>query len=623
MCGINGIFSVDRKIAQVEIVQRMNNALAHRGPDGEGIYSSDNVVLGHRRLAIIDLSDAAKEPMYSFDKQNVLVFNGEIYNFRQIKAELHDYHYSNQSDSEAILAAYDKWGTRCVNMLNGMFAFAIYNAKSHSLFVARDRIGIKPLYYYYDGRTFIFSSEIRAILQSDLVKKKLNKKSLVDYLRYQTVHAPETIIENIKMLEPGHFIELSISVEKLNFEKHCYWDLFSININRDITRYEANEGVKSLLLKSVEDRMISDVPFGAFLSGGIDSTSIVALMSEVSTVPVNTFTITFDEKQYSEAKYARQVAKLYNTNHHDIRLKIVDFLNMLPSALLAMDHPSGDGPNTNVVSKVTKEAGITMALSGLGGDELFAGYDLFKRIKNFSKFQFINFQPLFLRKAEAKLLQLLNRSVSSDKIAQLMQLQNWSMPNTYPIVRQTLMDYEISNILNVSIVPNVVEQVCNNFFDSNSSDYFSQISKAEIYTYMQNVLLRDTDYMSMSHALEVRVPFLDFELVEFVLSIPDELKNPVTPKKLLVDAMGKLLPTEIVNRQKMGFVFPWEHWIRNELQEYCETRIVRLANRSFINSVNLLNLWHRYLKGDKRVNWSRIWHLVVLENWMENNSIED
>ncbi len=623
MCGINGIFCSKEHTSQAGIIQKMNDALSHRGPDGEGVYTSDQVALGHRRLAIIDLSDGGKQPMYSNNKQNILVFNGEIYNYKQLKSEIHQYPYSSQSDSEVILAAYEKWGPRCVNFLNGMFAFAIYNTKSRLLFVARDRMGIKPLYYYFNGDTFIFSSEIRAILQSGLIKKKLNTQSVVDYLRYQTVHAPETIVENIKMLEPGHFIELTKSGSALNFQKQCYWNLFSIEINKGITRYEAKDGVLSLLRKSVENRLVSDVHFGAFLSGGIDSSSIVALMSEVSASPIKTFTITFNEKQYSEAKYARQIARLYKTQHHDIKLDISHFLNLLPNALSAMDHPSGDGPNSYVVSKVTKEAGITMALSGLGGDELFAGYDFFTRILKLSKFQFIKYHPAFLRNIEGKFMRRLFPSNATDKFAQLMQLPDWDLPNTYPVFRQTLMDAEVSNILNTNILPNVVEQICKNFYAGNAHDYLSQISKAEIYTYMQNVLLRDTDCMSMSHALEVRVPFLDFELVEFVLSISDALKYPFTPKKLLVDAMGKLLPTEIVERQKMGFVFPWEHWIKNELNQYCTVRIFNLSKRSFINEEGLINLWNRYLKGDRRINWSRIWHLVVLENWLGENGFDD
>jgi asparagine synthase (glutamine-hydrolysing) len=504
-----------------------------------------------------------------------------------------------------------------------MFAFAIYDVNKNSVFVARDRVGIKPLYYYFNGHTFLFSSEIRALLKSGLVKKKLNTTAVADYLRFQTVHTPDTIVENIKMLEPGHFIELSVSGESINFNKQCYWDLFSLRMNENMNAYEAKNGVYSLLRKSVEDRLISDVPFGAFLSGGIDSSSIVALMSEVASAPVKTFTVTFDEKQYSEAKYARQIASLYKTDHTDIRLKVTDFLHLLPEALLAMDHPSGDGANTYVVSKVTKQAGITMALSGLGGDELFAGYDLFTRVRSFSKLNFFSYQPHMVKKLEGKILQFIKPSVASEKLSQMLLAPNWTLPYTYPIFRQTLMDSEIAKIINTSLQQNVVEQICTNFYSQGAENYLSQISKAEIYTYMQNILLRDTDYMSMAHALEVRVPFLDFELIEFVLSIPDTFKQNSIPKKLLVDAMGNLLPKEIYNRKKMGFVFPWEHWLRNELNQYCIARIVNLSHRNFIKPEGLLDLWIRYQKGDKRINWSRIWYLVVLEDWLEKNEIDD
>ncbi|MBI4930118.1 MAG: asparagine synthase (glutamine-hydrolyzing) [Bacteroidetes bacterium] len=618
MCGINGIYGLSDRFKQESIIRTMNKCLAHRGPDDEGFFSDDKIVLGHKRLSIIDLSNAGHQPMFSNDKRYCIIHNGEIYNFKEIRNQIKDYIFKTQSDTEVILASYTKWGSECVKYFNGMFAFAVWDNMKRELFIARDRFGIKPLYYYGKNDLLLFSSEIRSLLSSGIVLKKVDENSLIDYLRYQTVHASKTILKEVFMLMPGH----SMTVKENQVSIECYWKPEAAIENSD-SYLQICKSVNELLTASVERRLVADVPFGAFLSGGIDSSSIVGLMSKVSTQKVKTFSVVFDEKKFSESEFSKFIAKKYNTDHHEIKLNVSDFVNELPNALNAMDHPSGDGPNTYVVSKATKNAGITMALSGLGGDELFAGYDIFKRslkLKN-SSIRKIS-QPI--RMAAGNFLHSVKKDSGSKKLSKILAGEKMSFNEFYPLSRQVLMDDVIEKITSKSHLPENIVSTIISAFDVNENEFLlSKVSIAEISSYMENVLLRDTDQMSMAHALEVRVPFLDYELVKYVLSVPDKFKNPVTPKKLLVDSLDNLLPPKIVNRKKMGFTLPWTHWMKNELQSMCEQNLLSLSRRKYFHEKELQKLWARFLSGDKEITWSRIWHLVVLEHWLSKNEIDD
>jgi len=461
---------------------------------------------------------------------------------------------------------------------------------------------------------------MRSLLANGLIPKKLDENSLVDYLRYQTVHAPGTIIKGVKMLLPGHFVEIKNNKPVIK----SYWDITknSSDASKGKTYEEVCKDVNGLLTKAVERRLVADVPFGAFLSGGIDSSAVVGLMTKVSAEKVKTFSVTFDESEFSEAKYAQLIAKKFDTDHHEIRLKPSDFINELPNALKAMDHPSGDGPNTYIVSKATRAAGITMALSGLGGDELFAGYDVFKRSLELNKKNWLNLFPQFMRSAGGSILQAAKPGVASGKIAELLKQDKINFNAFYPLSRQVLMDKEILGILNKQELPgNAVAEILSQTTNNKQLSTISKVSIAEISTYMQNVLLRDADQMSMASALEVRVPFVDYTLVEYVLGVPDKYKSAASPKKLLVDALGDLLPPEIVNRPKMGFTFPWKNWMKNELKTFCEQRMTALSKRNLFNEKGVMKLWTDFLKDDPKVTWSRIWYLVVLENWLQENCV--
>lgn len=624
MCGISGIYSLQLPSNTADVLQRMNDSISHRGPDDQGTLVEQYVALGHRRLAILDLSPAGHQPMFDTARQLAIIFNGEIYNFREIRKEINDYTFKTQSDTEVILAAYLKWGADCLHKFNGMFAFAIWDYRNDELFIARDRLGIKPVYYYQRDGVLLFSSEVRGLLNSGLVERKINRTVLHEYFTYQTVHAPNTLVKDVFMLMPGHYMK----VKSGKSEIHRWWSPRENYNNRshDKSYDEVCRDVYDLLFRSVERRLISDVPFGAFLSGGIDSSAVVGLMSRIQEQKVRTFTIVFDEEEFSEAKFARLVANKFNTEHHEFRLKPEDFLRELPVALASLDHPSGDGPNSYTVSKITREAGITMALSGLGGDELFAGYPVFNRSLQLQEKNWLFNLPRGLRSLGGSLYAALKKDTTAIKTRQLLGLKDGSLKNTFPLSRQVGMPDHIQSLLrNSTVVSDAIQQILNEELKDRGTTLplLSQVSVAEITTYMQNVLLRDTDQMSMAVALEVRVPFLDYELTEYVLGISDAYKKPVFPKKLLVDSLGDLLPHEVVHRPKMGFVFPWAVWLKKELQPLCDKHIRNLAQKDFMQGEYLLNAWQRFLNGDKQVRWLDMWLCTVLDHWMETNKISE
>jgi len=622
MCGINGIYQFSGLKIKEDVVPKMNASLEHRGPDAKGEFRDDFVHFGHQRLSIIDLDERSNQPFVSEDGKHVLVFNGEIYNYQEIKSKLPNFNFKTNSDTEVVLAAYLEWGENCLRMFNGMFALAVWSQDEKKLFLARDRMGIKPLYYVLTDNELIFSSSVKSILNTGLIERKLRKESVVDYLRFQTVHAPYTLIEGIFQMLPGQ--QLVISDESgIHYKK--YWSTVSDFKRFKGNREEAQELVRNELKKSVERRLVSDVPFGAFLSGGIDSSIIVGLMSEMRDQAVDTFSINFEEDEFSEAKYSQQVADCYKTNHHPITLSANEFKELIPEALSFMDHPSGDGPNTYVVSKKTKEAGVTMALSGLGGDELFGGYSVFNQIPELQKKKWLMSFPVYGRKPFANLYHAFKGTVASSKIKAILKQEYSDTEFIYQFYRQVLMDDQIEKLVKGNLPKNRVFEIGHELIGYGTPGWqlpsLSRISAVEMETYMQNVLLRDSDQMSMGVALELRVPFLDHEFVEQVLGIADQYKRPVSPKKLLVDSFKDMLPTEVYDREKMGFVLPYEHWMKNELHDFCQERLEVLETVPYINQSGVMRLWSHFKSNHKRVTWSRIWPLVVLGDWIKRNEI--
>ncbi|MFT3949702.1 MAG: asparagine synthase (glutamine-hydrolyzing) [Agriterribacter sp.] len=620
MCGIAGILYFNQKIeANEQLVARMTTCMAHRGPDAAGVFTEGALGLGHRRLSIIDLSSGANQPLKDDTGRYVLVFNGELYNYNEVKSKLATYNFVTTSDTEVLIAAYAQWGIDCLQYFKGMFAFAIWDRWKKELCLVRDRMGVKPLYYYLDGEKLIFASEIRAILATELVARKINKNAIHEYLSYQSVSSPLTMIEGIRQLEAGSWMRIKNGITEIK----KYWNLWD-NCNND---YPDLSSIKKktfdLLGHAVQKRLVSDVPVGAFLSGGIDSSTVVGLMSEVCGIRPTTFNISFAEKEFDESLYAEMVAEKFNAHHTRIQLSPEVMLDELENALGAMDTPSGDGINTYVVSKAIKNAGITVALSGVGGDELFAGYPIFEQFKK------INDQRKWWN--NSGILRKMTIGLISDKLSnkrsrtrQLLRTPTADIEHVYPLLRQLITPEQISTYTTLDYKRET--EISNKLLESrgvlHKLPILSQLSVAEYLGYTQQTLLKDTDQMSMAVALEVREPYFDTDLVEYVLGIPDQYKQPVYPKSLLVESVKPLLPDEIVFRKKQGFVFPWKQWLRNELREFCSRYLENLSKREFIKGQALTNHWTRFLDNDPSVRWMDIWIFVVLEYWLEKNEIE-
>ena len=625
MCGITGIHG--RADAEAwAATRRMTAALAHRGPDAEGHWTDDrHVVLGHRRLSILDTSEGSNQPMVSWCGRYVLAFNGEVYNYTELREEL-DYPFKTTGDTEVVLAALRAWGEAALDRFNGMFALALWDTVEERLLLARDRMGIKPLYVQANDNGLLWSSEIRAMLASGRVARTLDRAGLVDFLRYQTVHGPGTLIEGVHLLPAGHLMW----VDDNETETRVWWDPAAA-ARREMGagepwtyRAEPAAGrVRALLTDSVRLRMRSDVPFGAFLSGGIDSSAVVALMSEVAERPVSTFNVAFEEGEFDESQYARLVAAKYGTDHHEIRLTPEDFLDAVPAALAATDHPSGDGPNTFVVSEAVKKAGLTVALSGLGGDELFAGYPVFRRTADLLDKRWAMAWPKPMRRLAGAAYRMARPGIAADKFATLLAGDGLDPASTYPISRRVLLEPDIRRLSGLPATPDRVGAWCRDTLNSKPArdlPVLSRISMAEMRTYMQHVLLRDTDQMSMAHALEVRVPFLDHRLVESALAMSDDITFPHTPKALLTAALGARLPREIIDRPKMGFTLPWALWLRGPLAETCQTGLAILSRKGILLEGAPDQLWEDFLAG--RTTWSRVWTLAALGQWIDRHGLE-
>jgi len=402
-----------------------------------------------------------------------------------------------------------------------------------------------------------------------------------------------------------------------------YWDISENKIEFDYyNKKKVGNQVRTLLQNAVEARLISDVPLGAFLSGGIDSSAVVGLMAEVSDEPVNTFTVGFHEKEFDESDYANLVVKKFNTRHNRQILDPSVFLNELTNALQQMDSPSGDGINTYIVSKAIRQSGLTVALSGIGGDELFAGYPFFKQFMEFRKYNAIWDRTTWVRKGAAALVAA-SGSNRNARMGRMLGANSCSIAYAYPEFRRIISPALLSRLTTMnSRSLTVLEQQLRQKEDAiENFPLLSQVSIAEYMGYTQHTLLKDTDQMSMAVSLEVREPFFDHELIEFVMGIPDHIKYPRFPKSLLVESLEGLLPDEIVHRRKQGFLFPWDVWMKKELRTFCEKHIQRIGEREFIRDKNLKSHWQQFLKGDRQVRWLEIWLFVILEYWLEQNEI--
>ncbi|MGA2099662.1 MAG: asparagine synthase (glutamine-hydrolyzing) [Candidatus Sulfotelmatobacter sp.] len=638
MCGIFGIVAHNAQVPE-GVLERGTLSLAHRGPDDSGtILLHDSaggaveIGLGNRRLAILDLSPLAHQPMHDAETGNWIVYNGEIYNFREVRAELEraGTTFVSHSDTEVVLKAYARWGEQCLQRFRGMFAFAIWDSSHHRLFVARDPMGIKPLYYVQSGAYFVFASEVRSLLGTGLVAPRLDPAGLENYLTFGSAYDPFTLIDGVSALPAGH----SLTWDCGTMQQNRYWDLLGDSATSPEATprpvddvQQAMRQLQPMLEDAVRMQLVSDVPVGVFLSGGIDSSALVSILSRGGVTP-STFSIVFREADFSEGQYSRAVAARFRTDHHEINVSQQDVLAAIPDALRAMDLPTMDGVNTFFVSRETRKAGVKVALSGLGGDEVFAGYSTFRSVPRMERFA-DNWRhvPAIVRGPIAAGFRAL--APDSDQNRKLASLagDNGRVPHPYFLSRMLFAPSQRDLLLrgiDAGTVQRAEAAQREQLERAAALDPVNRVSYLESRCYMLNTLLRDADFMSMSQGLEVRVPLIDHLLAKTVLGLPGKWKLNGTPKKLLVGALGGSLPDEIVHRPKRGFTLPFEHWMRQELR--AEIEPVLAAKRidegplgALVSGGGVEQIWKNFLDGS--VSWSRPWALYVLQRWCELHSV--
>ena len=618
MCGIAGLLHYNSIQDPEQRVLKMTNSLLHRGRDESGYYNDNSISLGHRRLSIIDLTSVANQPFVDPSNRYVMVYNGEIYNYKELKLAIPNYPFKTQSDTEVLMAAFCTWGIDCLKKIDGMFAFAIWDKQDEILWLARDRMGVKPLYFFQENGLLAFSSEKRSLMDSGLFNRSLNYDSVFEYLSYHSTGYPNSIVECIHQVHAGTYYRCTTR----STDQTSYWNFKSTENSEIGDPALIKRKVFNQLQQAVTKRLMSDVPIGAFLSGGVDSAAIVALMSLNSSHAVNTFALGFSEAKYDESNYAEIIAKRFGTNHTRFVVKPSDLLENVQDALDVMDSPSADGINTYILSKAIRETGLKVALSGIGGDELFAGYPGFRQYYRLNK---VKKEYSILSPVRRLVSSALKKSDSNRKrrLGSILSLKGPSIDEVYPVLRQIISSDFINYFIKTT---NETTRLSVTLLESkNDIEKFgliSQFSIAEYLGYSQNTLLKDTDQMSMAVGLEIREPFFDHQLIEYVLSLPDELKLSKFPKQLLFDSLDPLIPPEIFHRKKMGFVLPWEQWMRNELFSFCDDQIKLFSQRDFAHRDNILKYWKRFLQKDPSIRWIELWQIVVLEYWLRKNSVE-
>jgi asparagine synthase (glutamine-hydrolysing) len=635
MCGIFGIIAQNARIPG-GVLERGTQSLAHRGPDDSGtILLRDSIPepieigLGNRRLAILDLSPLGHQPMQDAETGNWIVYNGEIYNFRDIRNELEKSgtNFVSHSDTEVILKAYARWGKACLTKFRGMFALALWDASRHELFLARDPMGIKPLYYTQAGSYFIFASEVRTLLGTGLVHRRIDPAGLINYLTFGSAYDPLTLVEGVHALPPGHTLTWEGGV----LRQSSYWDLIDESPGNGRTlaplsaenEKNAAEHLRPILEEAVRLQLVSDVPVGVFLSGGIDSSALVSILS-CSGITPSTFSIVFREADFSEAQHSRAIAARFHTDHHEINVSQSDVLATIPDALGAMDLPTMDGINTYFVSRETRRAGVKVALSGLGGDEVFAGYSTFRTVPHMEHFaQFWKHLPGVVRGPFASAFAALAPANDQNRKLGSLASDNGRLLHPYFLSRMLFTPGQRDLLFRApdrSAAETAAASQRDRLEFALTLDAVNRVSYLESRCYMLNTLLRDADFMSMSQGLEVRVPLIDHQLAKAVLALPGAWKLNGTPKKLLVEALTGSLPDEIVHRPKRGFTLPFEHWMRQELRSEIEPvlgkqRISAGPLGGLLDAGQVEQVWKDFLKGE--TSWSRPWSLYVLQRWCE------
>ncbi len=626
MCGIAGKlnFNENSPVEQSDM-ESMVSALRHRGPDAKGVRVSGNVGLGHARLSIIDLSESGRQPMSEKGHEHGdiwLTFNGEIYNFQELRSQLKSdgVEFYSDTDSEVIVHLYKKHGTECLQYLRGMFSFAIWDGKKERFFLARDRAGQKPLKYYHKNGTFIFSSELKAILENPEVKKEVDYSAVDEFLTHQYVPHPKTGFKNIKKLEPAHYMTVSADG---SVEKERYWSLDYEN-KKEMSESEWKSDITNKLKESVDLRMMSDVPLGAHLSGGVDSSLVVALMSQIKDDSVETFSIGFEEDSHNELPYARLVADKYDTNHHEFTVK-PDAVELLPKLAKHYEEPYADPSAipTWYLCDLTRDH-VTVALNGDAADENFLGYSRYRAIDLYRKFA-----PV------ARVLPKETMSKFFDNIHRLTGLSLMRKGHTFfdrfkkkesDFYRQLIGYFSQEDKEDVytdelkSKIDNSRSQsyLSDLFKESNMHDGKDQLSYVDTNSYLPGNLLVKVDIASMAHSLEIRSPFLDHELMELAASMPSEYKlRGRTSKYLLKEIAYDHIPRECIDREKQGFGVPLSAWFRGSLEEFLRDSLLddTLSSYGFENEgVEAMIDAHVEEKED---NARKLWALLMLRQWFK------
>jgi len=581
---------------------RMRHSMHHRGPDDAGEYVDGRIGLAFNRLSIIDLS-GGHQPMCNEDGTAWIVFNGEIYNFKELRTELESrgHQFRTCSDTETIVHAWEEYGERCVTKLRGMFAFAIWDSRREVMFCARDRLGIKPFYFYTDSAQFAFASEIKSLIQLSGVPREVDPAAVGEFLSRRYVVAPNTMLKGIRKLQPGH----SILVTGKGHQVNRYWDL-QLNPDVRIGESEALERLDNLLRECVLTHLAADVPVGAFLSGGLDSSCVVALMSQLGAIS-KTFSIGYNSAE-SELTYARIVADHFQTEHHELFLDSRTFRDFLPAIVWHMDEPVGDPASIPLyfLSQFARKS-VTVVLSGEGSDEIFAGYPIYGRMLDFENY---NRMP-FVR----RLSQVASRRLPDNKFKKYVDMLGQPLERRYQGVGSLFSRGQVASLSRIAEMP--LDGVVAAYHRCEELDALSRMTYIDTTTWLPDDLLVKADRMTMANSLELRVPFLDHELVEFAASLPASLKlKRRQGKYLLKKWCTPVLPSAIVNRQKAGFPVPIKHWFRNDLSGFAREILFSTdgAARRFLSATALEALLDAHEREDRS---EQIYSLLAFDSWYE------
>ena len=623
MCGITGYVNTNGAVVERSVLERMNRAIAHRGPDDDGFYLNENAGLAMRRLSIIDVS-GGHQPIHNADKTKWIVFNGEIYNYQFLRDDLEKrgHQFYTKSDTEAVIHLYDEYGEDCLQHLRGMFALAIWDESDTSLFLARDRVGKKPVLYSHQANgDLIFGSEFQAVLQHPSVSREVDMQAIDSYFSYLCVPAPQTAFKQIRKLEPGHWLKWKAG----RVETKRYWQPdFSKKIK--ITEGEAIEETTRILRESTRLRMISEVPLGAFLSGGVDSSAVVALMAQESSSPVKTFSIGFEEEDFSELKYAKRVAEHVGAEYHEFIVR-PNALDVLPTLVEHYGEPFADSSAipTYYVAKETRKQ-VTVALNGDGGDESFAGYERYAAMRIAEAYHRV---PKALRKVfiEAPVNFLPTSELKRSRFRDAKRfLQAANLPRTERYFRwMSTFNRDAKQALYTNDFAHAVAgQNASHFLDdwfarANGTGTLDATLLTDQMTYLPNDLLVKVDIASMANSLEARSPFLDHNLIEFAASLPEQMKmSRFETKSLLKKVAARLVPKDVVYRKKMGFGVPIGKWFRGGMKDF--VRGVLLSEKSLKRGIVRPEMIEKYVEehtSAKRDHSFQIWTMLMLELWFQ------